>query len=654
MPKLPLALRTKVPVLLGLAVAATAVVRWAVFEREPGGKPRPAPSSAMQPLVCDAKGAAAAKAPEALANPGARKAAQQGLGFLTTSSKAWTQQHNCFGCHVQAVTMEALAVGMHHQYDVGAPDLSFMVKALEMGVTAGGRVTGAAFQGQAWARYDAWVDSAHTNDLLKYAAELVGMQREDGAIPDDDARRPITGGTMQTTYQGMQTWRQAFARTADDKWLAPMRKAERFLAEQSREWTAASGVYLQDVNFALLGLVAAGVGPGEASAQRLQQMLLARQNQDGGWGLEADKSDALATGQTLYALRLAGHGDGEAAIDRGTAWLVKQQNKDGAWHTITGASGQGGADKGEAMWAVLGLVAMDVTSVAVNGLIDGQHVEKEMKIGVVATDNQAGGVSKVEIYVDDELAAGACKSELLYVWKTAGLSDGEHTLDVVATNVKGQRSRRRYEVYAGNTYLAELGTRFDEGKQTTEIAVRNLAATPAQAGTIELTVYAVKGANNERGEQVYAAEQAGTPGAMTFGWNGTGSDGKARPRGRYIAELAFRDGGKVIQKVETLFLQDSEAVQRATYGEIEGQLSMEPDAAAAGMSSNTEVELVDELGNVIQRARSTEQGNFRFKNVAKGNYKIRAAKKGFGKQEMDVKAAPATAPSKADMTLKKR
>lgn len=677
MPKLPLALRTKgtpLLLLLGGAVAVTAVVRWAAFERpRPSAKPKP---TAMAALVCEARGAAARPDDASkLANPGARKAAQQGLGFLTTASKEWTQRHRCFGCHVQAVTMEALTVGLHHQYDVAQSDLGFMVDALELGVTAGGRVTGAAFQGQAWARYDAWIDDKHTNDLLQYAAELIGMQRDDGAIPDDDARLPITGGTMQTTYQAMQTWRQAFARTADDKWLAPMRKAERYLAQRQAEWKGDGSTYLQDVNFALLGLIAAGVGPGEPAAQALQDQLLARQNADGGWGLggggasnanrasngngatgssgATGQSDALATGQTLYALRLAGHADGEPAIDRGIAWLIQHQGKDGAWRSLS--TGQGGAEKGEAMWAVLGLVAMDVTSVAVEGLRDGQHVAPEMQLAVSARDNQAGGVAKLELYLDDELIAGACADRLRHRWSTAALEDGKHVLDVVATNSLGQKSRRRYEVYAGDTYLADLGTRFDEAKQATEIAVRNLALTPESAGKVELAIYAVKGANNERAERVYATARDGALGAMTFGWDGKGDDGKAQPRGRYIAELAFRDrGGEVIQRVETLFLQDSEAALRANYGEIEGQLSMEAGAAAAGTSANTEVELVDEQGNVVQRTRSTEQGNFRFKTVAKGNYKVRMSKKGFGKEELDVQAAPATKPAKADLTLKKR
>jgi hypothetical protein len=307
------------------------------------------------------------------------------------------------------------------------------------------------------------------------------------------------------------------------------------------------------------------------------------------------------------------------------------------------------------MWAVLGLVAMDVTSVAVNGLTDGQHVAPIMKLEIAAQDNLAGGIGKVEIYVDDERVAGACASTLTHHWNTNGLADGRHTVDIVATNTKQQTSRRRYQLYAGDTYLTELGTRFDEAKQATEVAVRNIAPSAAVAGKVALSVFATKGASNERGERVFATEQPGTPGPMTFGWNGTGNDGKARPRGRYIAELAFHDGkGKVVQKIETLFLQDTESAQRANYGEIEGQLSLEAGDAATGLSANTDVELLDQAGNVVQRVRSTEQGQYRFKNVTKGAYKVRMSKSGWKPQELDVNAAPASKPSKVDAKMTKR
>lgn len=618
--------------------------------------------SATTTLNCDGAAASPVQSVKVVGNPDARKAAQRGLAYLTKSSREWTAKHKCFGCHVQAVTMEALTVGMHHQYDVRIDDVDAMARALMMGVTAGGRTTGVAFQGQAWSRYDMWINASHKADLLRYGEELIGLQQPDGSIPDDDARLPITGGTMQTTYQAMQTWRQAYARTADDKWLAPMRKAEQFLARQSSDWNVNSDVYLQNVNFALLGLVAAGVGNGEPSSQRLQKILLARQNQDGGWGLDTKpgpngaangeanggaKSDALATGQTLYALRLAGHGDGEAAIDRGTKWLVEHQDKDGAWRTYR--SGQGGAEKGEGMWAVLGLVSMDVTSLAVNGIVDGQHVAPTMAIAVEARDNQAGGVKKVELFLDDQPLAGACASTLKYEWATKGLAEGKHTLDVVATNSRNQTSRRRYEVYAGHVYLTELGTRFDERRQATEIAVRNIALEPT--GKVELSIYASDD-KNARGKKVYGSSAAGSLGALTFDWTGAGSDGTQQPRGKYIAELVYRDAkGKVLHRAETPFVHDSEAAQRARFGEIEGQLSMDA-ASGAGFAANTIVELVDETGNVVQRATSTAQGNFRFKGIAKGQYKIRTKKAGFTSQEATVEAKPGAPASTADIHLK--
>ena len=151
---------------------------------------------------------------------------------------------------------------------------------------------------------------------------------------------------MQTTYQAMQTWRQAFARTADDKWLAPMRKAERFLAAQSASGTATSDVYIQDINFALLGLVAAGVGPAEPSALRLQKMLLARQNQDGGWGLDRKTSDALATGPD--ALRAEARRSQRRRV-RDRARLALAGEQAGRRRLVAHVhSGQGGAEKGEA------------------------------------------------------------------------------------------------------------------------------------------------------------------------------------------------------------------------------------------------------------------------------------------------------------------
>ena len=177
------------------------------------GPPPPAPAT---DLACPTPKIAAAQR----GDPKAREAAQRGLEYLSRASQQWTKHHNCFGCHVQAVTLEALTVGRHHQYDIAPKEVEAMVDALLLGVTAGGRTTGVAFQGAAWARYDRWIDDRRTKDMLRYADELIKLQSPDGSIQDDDARRPITGGTMQTTYQAAQTWRQAYARSADEHYRA--------------------------------------------------------------------------------------------------------------------------------------------------------------------------------------------------------------------------------------------------------------------------------------------------------------------------------------------------------------------------------------------------------------------------------------------------
>jgi squalene-hopene/tetraprenyl-beta-curcumene cyclase len=60
--------------------------------------------------------------------------------------------------------------------------------------------------------------------------------------------------------------------------------------------------------------------------------LLELQNKDGGWAQERGlPSDAYATGQALYFLRLAGVARDRQEIRRGVAFLVANQKEDGSW-----------------------------------------------------------------------------------------------------------------------------------------------------------------------------------------------------------------------------------------------------------------------------------------------------------------------------------
>ncbi len=572
-----------------------------------------------------------------------RESAQRGLDYLARASVAWTKKHKCYGCHVQAVTLEGLTVGHHNQYTVASEHVDAMAKALRMGVTAGGRRTGAAFQGAAWARYDEWISADQKGQLLKYAHELLEYQNEAGAVEDDDRRPPIVAGTMQTTFQAMQTWRQAYARTADEAWLGPMRKAEGYLARTSAQWRKTDQVSILDLNYALLGLMAAGVGPNEPPAARLRDALLTRQQKDGGFSLDNKHSDALASGQTLYTLKRAGMQDRDASIARGLRWLVRHQGDDGGWHTVR--SGQQGADKGEAMWAVLGLVSVDVMSVSVAGLSNGQRVGGPLGLKVHATDNQGSGIASLQVLVDDLTVASKCGADLEHTLAVDALAEGKHVIDFVATNAEGKTARRRLEFHTGDIYITHLGTRFNEAKQATEISLRSLSAPPPASGLMRLDVLTV----GPKPRPVHSQQVASVPGAMTLTWRGEQKSTKKAGKGRYLARVSYLNPkGQVLQQREVIFFHDTAKAQRQTYGEVEGQVRMSKNARS---SAHTLVELVDDAGRVLQRTRTTEQGNYRFKNVDSGKYRVRVKKKGFRQAESQVETSAASAPASADLNL---
>jgi hypothetical protein len=71
--------------------------------------------------------------------------------------------------------------------------------------------------------------------------------------------------------------------------------------------------------------------------------LLALQRADGGWSqtVPLPKSDAFATGQTLYVLSLAGFTAQRAEIQRGIDFLVATQKPDGSWPMISRSTPDG-------------------------------------------------------------------------------------------------------------------------------------------------------------------------------------------------------------------------------------------------------------------------------------------------------------------------
>ncbi|MEW6429897.1 MAG: carboxypeptidase regulatory-like domain-containing protein [Myxococcota bacterium] len=299
------------------------------------------------------------------------------------------------------------------------------------------------------------------------------------------------------------------------------------------------------------------------------------------------------------------------------------------------------------MWAVLALVTVDVASVAVKGLTDGQHVDGTLALDASAVDNQSGGIAELSLFVDDVKTANACSPKLGFGWDTSKLTSGKHVVDVVALNAKGKQSRRRFEVFAGDVFLTEVGAVFDEASQRARITTRNIAD-PKLGGAVAVEVWSVDEKKETPKARVFSAEAGRESGATELAWDGRDDKKNALPRGRYLAKLQFKDKTGAVRQTETaLFLFDSDRVQRETYGEVDGSLKL----GKLGIgSANTRVELVDDDGTVVQAVTSTEQGNYRFKNVKPGKYKVRTQKEGYQPLEAPVAAEAAQPASKADLT----
>jgi squalene-hopene/tetraprenyl-beta-curcumene cyclase len=605
---------------------------------------RPADRAAL-PVCAPARGAHAAGARAERGDPGARRAAQRGLEFVAREAVSWQHQHNCFGCHVQAVTFEALTVGREHRYDVSDADFREVLRGLTeingghrheggLSVSGGGMpATSRAFGGAAFARYDRTEDAALRDDLLAVAAQLVAYQNADGSVRNDDTRFPVVQGPLQATTQALQTWHQAYSRSADERWLGPVREAEAWLQAQARRLTDAPDAGTVDLNYAVMGLLEAGAQPSEATLAALASRLRERQSEDGAWSFQPrGEANAFATGQTLHALRSLGASDDDAAVARGTRWLVTHQIEDGGWS-------HGGSGKAEAMWAVFGLVSVDVMSLSLEGVRDGEHARENPTVRARAVDNGGAAVRQVELLLDDDPIGRACGPELAQAVDLAGLGAGVHTLDVVATNDRGQTSRRRVELYTGQFYLATPGTRWSDGN--TLFSARNVAPT-ADGGTVRVRVRAPDG------REVWRHDEPSAQGPVRVTWNGQPAEGAARaPAGRYLATLSYLDrSGRALQEVELPFVHDTAEAQEANYAQVQGQLRAE----GAGAAANAEVELIDQAGRVVQRTQSTESGAYRFGNVDRGNYRVRVTRRGFRPSEAPVAAAPA-ATAAADMTL---
>jgi hypothetical protein len=289
-----------------------------------------------------------------------RQAAQLGLDWLQQAAVDWQGDRKCFGCHVQAQVIMGQAVAMKHEYAVNRSSFDALVDGTRRfkgkdGSWFDGSLTATQYAAMSLAYADDATGRTDDPDLIAGANYVVAHQSKDGSIDVDHSEWPIIRGKFMTTANAVTALMWADRHLKDARYRPAAERGIAWIAANKPETT-------QDRVYKILALAEHGAPDQKLLVTPLVEQLLGEQQTDGGW-MEHGKqkgSNALSTGQALYALKQAGVSVHAPFFTRGVAYLMETQVHDtptpanGSWKA-TNTDSNRPSDFAHTMWAVIGL-----------------------------------------------------------------------------------------------------------------------------------------------------------------------------------------------------------------------------------------------------------------------------------------------------------
>jgi hypothetical protein len=307
---------------------------------------------------------------------------ERAIGYLQTESASWLKTRGCAACHHVPMPLWALSEADTRGYPIDKKYLADTIEALlgskekllaskifpdpdapaDPRPQGRGLNMGLPFLAVAARSFSA-LDERHNQSLGLILEEIVRKQQPDGSWEFfAGLRRPPINENQRTDAAWIL---MAF----EEKSAADKPEAQKQALAKAQKWfeKAPSTDIHQDKVLKLL--LAARAGIARESLQPAIDELLALQRPDGGWSqtVPEPRSDAYATGQTLYVLALLGYTAERTEIQRAINFLVATQAADGSWPMVSRSTPDGSEGSSKLLspivcaassWATLGLTRL--------------------------------------------------------------------------------------------------------------------------------------------------------------------------------------------------------------------------------------------------------------------------------------------------------
>ena len=304
------------------------------------------------------------------------------IGYLQTESAAWLNTRKCAACHHVPMPLWALSEAERQGYAI---DKKFVADTIESLLGSKDKLLASRIfpnpadppdprpQGRGLnmglpflavaARSLPSLKEGQKQSLKLIAEEIVKKQQPDGSWEFfATLRRPPINESQTTDAAWIIMALEG--ETGPD---AP--ESQRTALSKAIAWLDAAKPSDLHQDKVLKVLMGARSGKPRETMQTTIDELLALQRADGGWSQTVPelKSDAFATGQTLYVLSLAGYTAERPEIKRGIDFLVATQTPDGSWPMISRSTPDGSPGSSKLLtpitcaassWATLGLARL--------------------------------------------------------------------------------------------------------------------------------------------------------------------------------------------------------------------------------------------------------------------------------------------------------